>query len=32
VKQAAMKYLVPTERAVVIDLPVAKSAAAAAGN
>jgi len=29
VKQAAVKYLVPTERAVVIDLPVAKSAAAA---
>jgi zinc protease len=32
VKQAAVKYLLPTERAVVIDLPAAKSAAGAAGN
>jgi zinc protease len=32
VKQAADKYLVPTQRAVVIDLPAAKTAQAAAGN
>jgi predicted Zn-dependent peptidase len=32
VKQAAVKYLVPTERAVVIDLPTAKTPPAAAGN
>ena len=32
VKQAAVKYLVPTERAVVIDLPVAKTVAAAGDN
>jgi len=32
VKQAAVKYLVPTQRTVVIDLPAAKTAQAAAGN
>ena len=32
VKQAAMKYLVPAERAVVIDLPAATTAQAAAGK
>ncbi len=32
VKEAAVKYLVPSERAVVIDLPAAKKAQAAAGN
>jgi len=32
VKQAAVKYLVPTERTVVIDLPAAKTAPAAAGK
>jgi zinc protease len=32
VRQAAIKYLVPTERSVVIDLPAAKTAQAGAGN